>query len=98
MWLNRRQRRTLRAIERGLAEQDPRLADLLSGPREARRPTVADWVAWAMFAIALLLLTTGLVLIEPSMLHGGTLILGLTPPLAVLVAAATGVERRLPPQ
>jgi Protein of unknown function (DUF3040) len=93
MSLSWRQRRTLRALERKLAKQDPQLAGRLERPPEARSATVADWVGWAMFVLALILLGVGLVLIDRSLLKEGLLILGLAPPLVVLVAAASRVSR-----
>lgn len=92
MSLSRRQRRALRAIERELAEQNPQLAERLT-PSPAARSTVADWVGGAMFVVALILLIPGLVLIDRSLLRDGLLILGMIPPLVVLVAAATRVGR-----
>lgn len=93
MSLSWRQRRALRAIERELAEQDPQLAGRFGCPPGARSVTVAEWIGWAMFAVALILLVTGLVLIDRSLLQGGLLILGMDPPLVLLVAAASRVER-----
>lgn len=93
MSLSRRQRRALRAIARELAEQDPQLAERLGRPPETRSATVADCVGWAMFVVALILLIVGLALIDRSLLGGGLLILGMAPPLVVLVAAASRVER-----
>lgn len=93
MSLSRRQRRALRAIERGLAEQDPRLTERLTLPPAAPSMAVADWVGCALFVVALILLIAGLVLVDRSLLQGGLLILVMDPPLVVLVAAATRAER-----
>jgi len=94
MSLSWRQRRALRAIERALAEQDPQLADRLNGPPAASRlATVADWVCWSMFWLAVLLLTAGIVLVDSSLLEGALLLLGVLPPLVLIVAAASHVDR-----
>jgi hypothetical protein len=90
----RRQRRALRAIEQALAEQDLWSADRLTGPPAAPQPaTVADGVAWSMFWVALLLLTAGPVLVNSSLPAGALLVLGMLPPLVLLVAAGAAVDR-----
>jgi hypothetical protein len=93
MSLNWRQRRALRAIEREFAEQNPQLAERLGRPSEASSPTVADRIGLAMFVVAIILLVAGLALIDQSLLQGAVLILGIDPPLVVLVAAASRVKR-----
>jgi hypothetical protein len=89
MSLTWRQRRALHAIEQTLAEQDPRLAELLSGLPTTQRATLADWVGWTMFCMAVVLLAAGLALVDPSLLQGGLELLALLPPLVLLVAAAS---------
>jgi hypothetical protein len=87
MSLSWRQHRALRAIERVLAEQDPELADHLSGSAPPRQTTVAERIGWAVFWVAVLLLTAGLLLADPGLLEGGLLVLS-TLPLLVLILVA----------
>jgi hypothetical protein len=94
MSLSWRQRRVLRAIERALAEQDSQPADRRNVPSApSQLATVADCVGWSMFWLAILLLTAGLVLVDHSLLQGALLLLGVLPPLVLLVAAASRVDR-----
>lgn len=86
MSLSWRQRRLLRAIERELAERDPRLADHLSGPRVRRPATVADWFGRTMFSLALLFLVCGLVLVDRSLLRDALLLFSSLPPVVLVVA------------
>jgi hypothetical protein len=93
MSLSWRQRRALHAIERALAEQDPELGGRLAGRPVAQPATPADRVGWSMFCVAVLLLATGLLLFDSSLLQGGLALLGLLPPVVLLLAAAVRVER-----
>jgi uncharacterized membrane protein len=91
--LNRRERRALRAIARRLAEEDPSLAGRLHGPASPPAPaTVLDRIAWSYFAVSITLLVCGLVLDDVDLLRGATLLLGVFPPLILVLAAAFRVS------
>ena len=69
--MNRQEHRALRAIEKNLTIDDPKLAELLRASGESRRSRIHRYAAWIAVSFALLgfvlgdvmlLLTAGLVL------------------------------------
>lgn len=84
----------LRAIERALADEDPGLASRLCGqPAPATRTRVLARFAWSFFVLSVILLSAGLILDDAALLAGGLCVLGVLPPLILLMAAAFRGDR-----
>jgi hypothetical protein len=84
--MSRRERRTLHAIEVALTDDDPVLAQLLSGDRGSGRRKRWTRLARSVTGIAVALFLAGLVLSVPALLPVGVLILLTFPPVAWLLA------------
>ncbi|MEK6439891.1 DUF3040 domain-containing protein [Pseudonocardia sp. T1-2H] len=84
--MSRRERRTLRAIEVALTDDDPDLALLLCGDRGSGRRKRWTRVIRRAAGLAIALFVAGLVLAVPALMAVGAVILLALPPLAWLVA------------
>jgi hypothetical protein len=84
--MSRRERRTLRAIEVALTDDDPDLALLLSGDRGSGRRERWTRIARRTVGLAVVLFVAGLILAVPALMAVGAVILLALPPLAWLVA------------
>jgi Flp pilus assembly protein TadB len=84
--MSRRERRTLRAIEVALTDDDPDLALLLRGDRGSGHRKRWTRVTRRAAGLAMALFVAGLVLAVPALLVVGALILLVVPPLAWVVA------------
>jgi hypothetical protein len=94
MSLTWRERRALRGIERMLTAEDPSLAGRLNRPpAPAARATVLDRIASSYFWASILLLAYGFFLGDADLVRGAMLLLGVFPPLVLLLAAAFRCDR-----
>jgi hypothetical protein len=84
--MSRRERRTLRAIELALTDDDPDLALLLRGNGGCGRRERWTKVCRRAAGVAMALFVVGLILAVPALLMIGAAILLVVPPLAWLVA------------
>jgi hypothetical protein len=92
--LTRKERRELHAVERALAVEDPELARLLRGPpAHGTGAGLLARFAWSFFALSMLLLGAGLILDDSALLAGGLCVLGVFPPLILLMGAALRGDR-----
>ncbi|NMH92381.1 DUF3040 domain-containing protein [Pseudonocardia bannensis] len=83
-----------RAIEQALLVEDPELARLLrEPPAPATRARVLARFAWSFFVLSMILLGAGLILDDSALLAGGLCVLGVYPPLILLMAAALRGDR-----
>lgn len=83
-----------RAIERALTIEDPELAGLLRDhPAPATRARVLARFAWSFFVLSMILMGAGLILDDSALLAGGLCVLGVFPPLILLMAAALRGDR-----
>jgi hypothetical protein len=83
--LSRSERRLLRHIERGLLDDDPRLAGLLSGPASASKGRSVHRLTYMWIAVGLLLIIGGLALRDMEMVLGGVTVFGTLPLVITLV-------------
>ena len=84
--MSRRERRTLRAIEVALTDDDPDLALLLRGDRGSGRRKRWTRVTRRAAGLAIALFVAGLILAVPALMAVGAMILLVLPPLAWVVA------------
>ncbi len=83
-----------RAIEQALLVEDPELARLLrEPPAPATRARVLARFAWSFFVLSMILLGAGLILDDSALLAGGLCVLGVYPPLILLMGAALRGDR-----
>jgi hypothetical protein len=75
MQLTPREQRALRAIEDGLAAEDPALAELLRQWPAQRRARLLRGVTWVALNLAVILLVVGLVLLDSGLFFGALLML-----------------------
>ncbi|GAA1253490.1 hypothetical protein GCM10009609_15990 [Pseudonocardia aurantiaca] len=94
MPLTRSERRELRRLGRAVAAEDPAFARLLKG-----HPGFPSWMAvmirrfaWALAAVATLLLAAGAIMGDVSLLAGGLLVLVSGPPILLIMARALALE------
>jgi hypothetical protein len=75
--MNRQEQRALRAIEKNLADEDPRLAELLSTYGKSRWSRIGRCAAWTAVPFALLgfVLGDGLFLLTAALLVSGAVLL-----------------------
>ncbi|WP_256438267.1 DUF3040 domain-containing protein [Pseudonocardia sp. H11422] len=94
MSLTPKERRMFRAIEQALLVEDPELARLLrEPPAPATRARVLARFAWSFFVLSMILLGAGLILDDSALLAGGLCVLGVYPPLILLMGAALRGDR-----
>jgi hypothetical protein len=92
--LTRKEQRVFRGIERALTVEDPELAGLLRDPpAPPPRARVLARFAWSFFVLSMILLGAGLILDDSALLAGGLCVLGVFPPLILLMGAALRGER-----
>jgi hypothetical protein len=91
--MSRRERRTLRAIELALTDDDPDLALLLSGDRGSGRRERWRRMPRRTVGLAVVLFVAGLILAVPALVVVGAVILLVVPPLAWVVAHSEPPER-----
>jgi hypothetical protein len=91
--MSRRERRTLRAIELALTDDDPTLALLLSGDGGCGRRERWTKVCRRAAGVAMTLFVAGLILAVPALVVVGAVILLAVPPLAWVVAHSEPPER-----
>jgi hypothetical protein len=84
--MSRRERRTLRAIEVALTDDDPDLALLLSADRGSGRRGRWTRIARRTVGPAVVLFVAGLILAVPALMAFGAMILLVLPPLAWVFA------------
>jgi hypothetical protein len=74
--MNRQEQRALRAIEKSLADEDPRLAELLRTYGNSRWSWVGRYAAWIAIPFALLafVLGDGLLLLTAALLVSGVVL------------------------
>jgi hypothetical protein len=92
--LSRRERRLLRHIGRGLLDDDPRLAGLLSGPTLASKQPPVHRLTYIWIAMGLLLICGGLALPDMDMVLGGLTVVGALPVVIALVVLVDRTGRR----
>ena len=83
----------LRAIERDLTVEDPELAVLLRGPPADTRARMLARFTTSFFVLSMILLGAGLILDDSALLVGGLCVLGVFPPLILLMGAALRGDR-----
>jgi hypothetical protein len=74
--MNRQEQRALRAIEKSLADEDPRLAELLRTYGKSRWSWVGRYAAWIAIPFALLafVLGDGLLLLTAALMVSGAVL------------------------
>jgi Protein of unknown function (DUF3040) len=92
--LSSRERRVLRRIARGMLDDDPRLAALLSdaGAPQPQPQASVHGVALVFLTVTTLLILAGFAFGQPQMVLGGLTVLGTLPVVVALVVLVNRTE------
>lgn len=86
--MSRKERLAWRRIERALREEAPELVSLGVHLDAGQPDLTGSRVATMLFAMALALIVMGVATAQTQMLLGGLLVVGMSPPIIVLVVLA----------